>query len=181
MLTLWRKQSLYIKLSTAVVAMFAFGFLLVPLYDVFCDISGINGKTNTEAYQYSQTEVDKSRKIKIQLVARNHDGIQWHFKPEEKILWVHPGELKQTRFFVENNQQIYMIAQAIPSVSPGKAAAYFQKTACFCFEQQPLAAGEQTAMPLVFVVDKDLPQDIKTITLAYTLFDVTEKVTYRLP
>lgn len=163
------------KLVAAVIAMFAFGFALVPLYDVFCEVTGINGKTNTEAYQGKVKGIDKTREIKVQFVARNNDAMPWTFKPVKKTLTVHPGESVLTHFYVKNPVAKNMVGQAIPSVSPGRAAAYFHKTACFCFERQPLDGLKDTKMPLVFVVDHDLPKDIKTITLAYTLFDVTDK------
>lgn len=166
-------QKLVVKLSIAVVAMFAFGFALVPLYDVFCDIAGINGKTSNEAYQAVEVKVDDSRTVTVQFIAQNNDGMTWQFRPTQKVLSVHPGAANDTLFFARNTTEKTMVAQAIPSVSPGRAAEYFHKTECFCFNQQTLTAGEAIDMPLRFIVDQDLPKDIHTITLSYTLFDVT--------
>ena len=109
-------------------------------------------------------------------MASNNDGMPWEFRPTDTVLRVHPGEVSDTVFFARNPMPKDMVAQAIPSVSPARAAAYFHKTECFCFNQQPLQAGDDTEMPLQFIVDKDLPADIKTITLSYTLFDVTAMV-----
>lgn len=163
------------KLSIVVVVMFAFVFVvMVPLYDVLCEALGINGKTSGERYQVVESRVDTSRNIRIQFVASNNDEMPWEFRPSVSVLNVHPGSVNDTVFFARNPLPKDMIAQAIPSISPARAAEYFHKTECFCFNQQPLAGGEQTDMPLQFIIDQDLPGDIKTITLSYTIFDVTE-------
>lgn len=164
------------KLLLVVACMFAFVFVvMVPLYDVLCDALGINGKTGTR-YEAVSAEVDRSRTIKVQFVARNNDDMPWEFAPEVKVLRVHPGELSSTTFLARNPALRDMVAQAIPSIVPSRAAAYFNKTECFCFNQQPLKAGEEADMPLQFIVDQALPEDIQTITLSYTLFDVTNSV-----
>ena len=162
------------KLGAVAVAMFAFVFVvMVPLYDVLCDALGINGKTSAEAYTSVVAQVDESRSIKIQFVATNNDGMPWAFSPDVTEMVVHPGAANDTVFFAANPTANSMIPQAIPSVSPSRAAEYFHKTECFCFEQQPLDGNSEAEMPLQFIVDQDLPADIKTITLSYTLFDVT--------
>lgn len=164
------------KLVIVVGGMFCFGFLLVPLYDVFCRVTGLNGKTSGEAYEAVDVKVDTSRKIKVQFVATNNDGMSWSFGPQDVMLEVHPGEPTTTMFMARNPEAHQMVGQAIPSVSPARAAEYFHKTECFCFNQQTLAAGEKIDMPLRFIVDQDLPKDVHTITLTYTLFDVTQRV-----
>jgi cytochrome c oxidase assembly protein subunit 11 len=164
-----------IKLVTVAVAMFAFVFVvMVPLYDVLCDALGINGKTAGEAYTSVQAGVDESREITIQFVATNNDGMPWDFGPAVNVMKVNPGAVNDTVFHARNPLPEAMVAQAIPSVSPSRAAAYFHKTECFCFNQQPLDGRSSAEMPLQFIVDRDLPRDIKTITLSYTIFDVTE-------
>lgn len=162
------------KLVLAVVGMFGFGFMLVPIYDVFCDLTGLNGKTASSAYEAVDVKIDTSRTITVQFIASNNDKMNWAFKPEKTMIKVHPGQAVSTSFFAKNPAAYTMDAQAIPSISPGRAAEYFHKTECFCFNQQTLAAGESLDMPLQFIVDQDLPKSIKTITLSYTLFDVTE-------
>jgi len=162
------------KLGAVAVAMFAFVFVvMVPLYNVLCDALGINGKTSSEAYTAVFAQVDESRSIKVQFVAMNNDGMPWAFSPDVTEMVVHPGAANDTVFFAANPTAQSMIAQAIPSASPSRAAEYFHKTECFCFEQQPLDGNSEAEMPLQFIVDQDLPADIKTITLSYTLFDVT--------
>lgn len=163
------------KLLLVVVAMFGFGFALVPLYDVFCDITGLNGKTNDTAATYNTSGVDKSRTVKVQFITRNAQGIPWKFEPVINEINVHPGEMKFVSFYAKNNAAHDIIGQAVPSVSPGLAANYFHKIECFCFTQQPLAAGNDVEMGLQFYVDLELPKDIKTLTLSYTLYDITEK------
>ena len=167
-------RKLVIRLLVVIVGMFGFGFALVPLYDLFCDVTGLNGKTNAEAYLPVSELIDTSREVKVQFIATNNESMRWEFRPDVFELKVHPGEEITTTFFARNPTGSAMIAQAIPSVSPGKAAAYFHKTECFCFNQQQLAGGEAVDMPLRFIVDRDLPSDVNTITLSYTIFDVTE-------
>ncbi len=162
------------KSATVVVAMFAFVFVvMVPLYDVLCEALGINGKTGGR-YEAATIAVDESRKIKIQFIASNNDDMPWEFGPSVVSMEVHPGAVNSTVFLARNPMTDSMIAQAIPSVSPSRAAEYFHKTECFCFEQQPLDGGKTAEMPLQFIVDQDLPKDIGTITLSYTIFDVTD-------
>ena len=165
-----------IKLVTVAVAMFAFVFVvMVPLYDVLCDALGINGKTSGEAYTAAQAGVDESRQVTIQFVAMNNDGMPWEFRPAQTMMTVNPGASNDTVFFARNPMPDAMVAQAIPSVSPARAAEYFHKTECFCFNQQPLEAGESTEMPLVFIVDPELPEHITKLTLSYTLYDQSQK------
>ncbi len=165
------------KLSIVVVVMFAFVFVvMVPLYNVLCDALGINGKTSGERYRVVEATVDTSREIRISFVATNNDGMPWEFRPTDSVLKVNPGAVNDTVFYAKNPLAENMVAQAVPSVSPARAAEYFHKTECFCFNQQPLDGGEETEMALQFIVDQDLPADIKSITLSYTIFDVTAMV-----
>jgi cytochrome c oxidase assembly protein subunit 11 len=159
-----------------VFAMFGFGFALVPLYDVFCDITGLNGKTNEVGVAYENEGVDTSRTVKVQFITRMAKGIPWKFEPVINEILVHPGEVKFVNFYAKNKSQRDIVGQAVPSVSPGLAAGYFQKIECFCFTQQPLKAGEEVEMGLQFYVDIDLPSEINTLTLSYTLYDISEKV-----
>ncbi|AOW77419.1 cytochrome C oxidase assembly protein [Colwellia sp. PAMC 20917] len=165
------------KLVMIVFGMFAFGFALVPLYDVFCDITGLNGKTSTTAAAvYNVDQIDTKRIVTVQFISRTAQGIPWQFEPMVREIKVHPGEMKLVKFYAKNESTRDIIGQAVPSVSPGLAAAYFQKIECFCFTQQPLKANEEVEMALQFYVDPELPEDISTLTLSYTLYDVTGKV-----
>ena len=166
------------KLGAVSVGMFAFVFVvMVPLYNVLCDALGINGKTSSEAYISVSSEVDETRSIKVQFIATNNDGMPWSFTPDTRMMRVNPGSANGVVFHALNPTDADMVAQAIPSISPSRAAAYFHKTECFCFDQQMLEGQSGAEMPLQFIVDKDLPADIHTITLSYTIFDVTGTVT----
>lgn len=164
---------LVFKLVAVVVGMFGFAFALVPLYDVFCDITGINGKTNETAAVYEAVEVDRSRKVTVEFITRTNTGMPWEFRAQTKRVEVYPGEMNQVDFYAKNTTSKDYVAQAIPSVSPGTAALYINKTECFCFNHQPLSAGQETLMPMKFYVDPQLPENITFFTVQYTLYDVT--------
>lgn len=165
------------RLLLTVAGMFAFGFALVPLYDVFCEVTGLNGKTNSEAVAVTHTEVDESREVTVQFITRNAKGIPWKFEPSIKEVKVHPGEVRVVNFLAANPTGDDMVAQAIPSVAPAEASLYLNKVECFCFNQQPLKAGSDTEMPMQFYLDPELPDHITTFTLSYTLYDMTAKAT----
>ncbi|MEX2964012.1 cytochrome c oxidase assembly protein [Microbulbifer sp. TYP-18] len=150
-------------------------FVMPPLYDAFCEITGLNGKTG-DKYEAVPAAVDTSRLVTVQFVATNNENMPWQFKPSVVSMQVHPGEARDTVFIAYNPTDRKMISQAIPSLIPFKAAAYFHKTECFCFNQQVLQGGESAELPLRFIVDPDLPPSVNTITLSYTLFDVTERI-----
>ncbi|MGB2426362.1 MAG: cytochrome c oxidase assembly protein [Alteromonas sp.] len=166
---------LVLKLIGITLGMFGFGFALVPLYEVFCDITGINGKTEDEAAVYTAVEVDTSRWVTVEFLTRTNSGMPWEFEAQTKRIKVNPGELHTVEFYVRNPARRDIVAQAIPSVSPGTAALYVNKTECFCFNHQPLGAGEEALMPMQFYVDPQLPKEIEVFTLQYTLYDVTEE------
>lgn len=156
--------------------MFVFAvWVMPPLYDVFCDITGLNGKTSGR-YQTVSAEVDKSRLVTVQFLATNNAGMPWSFSPQQRSIKVHPGAETLVNYLAKNPTAEDMIAQAVPSLVPFKAAEYFHKTECFCFNNQPLVAGDNAELPLSFIVDIDLPKHINTITLSYTLFDITERM-----
>jgi cytochrome c oxidase assembly protein subunit 11 len=84
--------------------------------------------------------------------------------------------MREVMFSAKNNSNEDKVMQAIPSVAPGKAAKYLHKIACFCFDQQPLKAGEELEFKLLFYVDTELPSDVEELTLSYTVFDISEKL-----
>ena len=171
-------KKLILSLSLIALLMFAFGFALVPIYKSLCQTLGINGKPNSEAvaYEESKAEIDENREILVQFVATNNAGIPWEFYPKTEQIKIQPGKIAKLAFYAENKTGRRMVVQAIPSITPGIAAKYLKKTECFCFTQQALNGHEAMNMPLLFHLDKDLPKEIRTITLSYTLFDVTDKV-----
>lgn len=170
-----KNKRLIVKLFSIIGVMFCFGFALVPLYDVFCEITGINGRNVVRSEQQSQV-IDKSRTVRLEFTTSISPGMPWRFSPMTKYIDVHPGENKVVKFLAFNPSKQKIIGQAIPSVSPGPASLYLNKTECFCFDQQALNAGENIEMGLVFFISPDIPSDVKTMTLSYTLFNVTESV-----
>jgi cytochrome c oxidase assembly protein subunit 11 len=173
-----RHVKLVVTLFVLVLGMFGFGFALVPIYNSLCQTLGINGKTNNEAISYdaAAAKVVHERTVTVEFIATNNGGVPWAFYPKVKKIKVHPGEMARLSFYAENKTNYPMTVQAIPSVTPGIAAKYLKKTECFCFTQQTLGGHEAMDMPLLFHLDSDLPASVSTITLAYTLFDVTDKV-----
>jgi len=163
------------KLLLLVVAMFGFGFALVPLYDVFCDVTGLNGKTGDKVEFESAPIVDESRTIRITFLASLNENMPWSFKPEMTFIDVHPGQPTTINYIAKNTSSKSIIGQAVPSVAPGLAAAYFQKTECFCFTQQELKPGEEKLMPVTFIVNSELNKKIDEIVLSYTFFTNKQK------
>ncbi len=163
------------KLVFTIVFMFGFAFALVPLYDVFCEVTGLNGKTNTTAAVKSG-QIDTSRIITVEFIARTQGNLPWTFAPEVKRMKVHPGEMHNVNFLVSNQSANDMVVQAVPSVSPGLAATYFNKIECFCFNQQPLEMGHKEELGLQFYIDPELPKEYTTVTLSYTLFDISKQL-----
>lgn len=163
-------------LLTAIVAgMFGFGYALVPLYGVVCRLTGLNGKSETlTSAQSVQQQVDASRWVNVQFTTTVNGGRIWDFKAEQPSIKVHPGELYTVYFDAHNQQDQNVIGQAVPSVAPWLAANHLHKTECFCFSRQPFQAGESKRMPVRFMIDPALPDDVDTVTLSYTFFDVTQ-------
>jgi len=150
----------------------AFGFALVPLYDVICRVTGINGRTNSVPdVQSASTQVDLARWVTVEFLSHAMPGVGLEFAPEQFSMRVHPGELVHTNYVVKNATQRVFVGQAVPSLTPAVAAPYFQKIECFCFSQQTLQAGETRTMPVVFVVKPDMDADLRTLTLSYTFFE----------
>ena len=164
-----------VKLLFVVVGMFGFGFALVPLYDLFCEVTGLGGDTGGQyTYDPAEARLDRSRLIKVNFITNTNDGMPWEFWSEKGGVRVHPGELKHVNFYVKNTTNRKMVGQAVPSVVPVSAADYFHKTECFCFNSQVLEPGEVLEMPMRFIVDADLPVNVQSISLSYALFDTTE-------
>lgn len=158
-----------------VVAMFGFGFALVPLYDVLCQVTGLNGKTSGVVAQAEPMRVDEARTVTVEFVASVNLDAPWEFHPDVTKLQVHPGRFYTTHFYARNRSARAVLGQAIPSVSPGPAATHFHKIECFCFTQQGFAAGEGREMPVTFRIDPQLPADVHTVTLSYTFFRLPEQ------
>jgi cytochrome c oxidase assembly protein subunit 11 len=163
------------KLFFFAIAMFGFGYAMVPLYDVLCEVTGLNGKTGEISRAVAETgHVDKDRLVTVQFDANVNAALPWNFNAMEYTMKVHPGEISEAIFVVENNSDKDIIGQAVPSVAPSQASLFFNKTECFCFTRQKLIAGERKEMIVRFVVDSELPENIKTVTLSYTFFEAPD-------
>ncbi|MFT3850312.1 MAG: cytochrome c oxidase assembly protein [Propionivibrio sp.] len=164
------------KLMLIVAASFAFGFALVPLYDVFCRLTGLNGKTagpgGVQTVNGAVSPIDRDRVVTVEFTGTVMPGLAWEVEPVLTRLDLHPGELHQARYRVRNLSDTSIVGQAVPSVSPGQAALNFEKLDCFCFRQQTLAPGETKELPLTFIVKPELDRDVRTITLSYAFFDL---------
>ena len=169
-------KRLMLKLLGFSLGSFAFGFALVPLYDVLCDITGFgNQRALTEA-RVSVEQPDDSRTVTIDFVTDLPSVGNWEFRPAVASMQIHPGRLYETEFFAHNLTGHETTAQAVPNIAPGKAAGYFRKTECFCFTPQHFAVNEQRPMAVRFVVDPALPRSIDRITLSYTFYDESTRV-----
>jgi len=165
------------RLALVALGMFAFGYALVPLYRQICEATGINILALSErpddaaqAAGVKNSQIDTSRRITVEFDA-NVQGI-WHFRPMQRTLQVHPGELASVDYEFQNVQPRSVRAQAIPAYAPRHAAKYFNKLECFCFTEYALQPGEKRQWPVVFIIDPKLPDDVHTITLSYTFFEI---------
>ena len=158
------------RLAILAIAMFGFGFALVPLYDVFCEITGFGGRTNAEAVAVEEAP-DISREIRVEFMTTVNSYAPFEFAADADSMTVHPGKMYYATFTAKNLTESHKVAQAVPSVAPIAAAEHFVKIECFCFNSQEFAASEEKAMPLQFIVDPEIPEYVDTITLQYTFFD----------
>lgn len=166
-------QQTLVKLLVVAVMMFGFGYAMVPFYRAICDALGLNSVIKPDAV--ANTQVDTGRSVTIEFDANLRSNLPWTFTPVEKSVSIHPGALTQVTYEVRNRSDRPVTGQAIPSFGPQLAGRYFKKLDCFCFTQQTLAPGEVRVMPVTFVVEPGLPQDVNTVTLSYTFFEVEGK------
>lgn len=168
-------KQMVVRLFVIVLAMFAFGYALVPIYRAVCEITGINVLTKQDKVDRANeilknSQIDNTRTIKVVFDA--NDRGDWRFKPEFGSIDLHPGELATVNYEILNTMAKPAVGQAIPSYLPMKAASHFNKMECFCFDQQEFQPGERREFPVVFVLDPELPEDVHTVTLSYTFFEV---------
>jgi len=169
-------RGLIIKLLVFVAGSFAFGFALVPLYDVLCSITGLgNQKSLTRAVAQGTEAIDKTRMVTVDFMTNLPTIGNWEFRPALKSMQVHPGQLYEADFFAHNLTGHDTTAQAVPDLIPSKAALWFHKTECFCFSPQVFKKDEQRLMPVRFFVDPNLPPYVDHLTLAYTFYDVPDR------
>lgn len=162
------------RLVLAAALMFGFGFALVPLYNVLCEVAGLNGKSTAllDASAAAPKTESEGREITVEFVATSNADLPWDFKPRVDRMKVRVGQTAEAVYVARNRGAQEITGQAIPSVAPGLAAKHFHKFECFCFTEQKLAAGEQKDMKVRFRIDPELASDVHTVTLSYTFFDL---------
>jgi cytochrome c oxidase assembly protein subunit 11 len=170
-----RKLVLGLLIMTA--GAFAFGWALVPLYDVLCRAAGIGNAEAKSGKSVVREAIDPNREITIEFLAQPASVGSFDFRPKVASMRIHPGKLYDAQFYARNLTQVASVAQAVPSISPTGTARYFHKTECFCFSPQKFAAGEGRDMPVRFIVDPELPGNVDKLTLAYTFYDTTQSAT----
>lgn len=170
-----RNQRLLVRLGAVVVGMFLFAvFVMPPIYEVFCELTGLNGKTSGRAAE-TPAVTDVSRRVTVEFLVDTDSQLPWDFSHGAPSMEVHPGEIAKTVFYVRNRDSREITGRAIPSVSPNEAAQYLRKTECFCFQEQTLKGGASKSMPMIFYVDPALPAHIRTVTLSYKFYNQTHQ------
>ncbi|MDF2446145.1 MAG: cytochrome c oxidase assembly protein [Moraxellaceae bacterium] len=171
-----RNHRLLAKLGGVVVGMFVFAvFIMPPIYDAFCELTGLNGKGSSRPADAAAAAVDQSRELSMEFLVSTDKGLPWDFTYETPVVKVHPGQITKTMFFVKNRDTRAVTGRAVPSISPGEAARYVKKTECFCFREQRLEAGAEKAMPMIFYIDPAIPSHITTVTLSYKFYNLTDQ------
>lgn len=165
-------DKIVVKMIIVAIFMFGFAFALVPLYNIFCEITGLNGKTSGQVAEdvLATQAVDENRKVTVQFDASVNSELNWEFKPTEFEMIVTPGKLYKTKFYAKNLTDQDITGRATYSVTPRKASLYFNKTECFCFTEQTLKAHEEVIMPVTFIIDTRLAKEVNLMTLSYTFF-----------
>lgn len=161
-------------LAGVTAAMFGFGYALVPIYNLICEAVGLNSRGIMQVNAASLPSVDTTRTVTVEFVTTVNASAPWEFHPVTTRLQLHPGELATAEFIARNTSDLPVIAQAIPNIAPMDATKHLKKTECFCFEQQVFKPGEEKRMPVRFVLDPELPKFVDTVTLSYTIFDITQ-------
>ena len=172
-----QRSNLRLAWQLGLVAVFfvGFGFAMVPIYNVFCELTGLNGKANASAAVPAQnTQVDETRWVNVEFLSHTMPGVGLQFKPEVFSVRIHPGAITSVNYRITNTSSRSFVGQAVPSITPAVASLNFEKLECFCFRQQTFAPGESRVMPVVFVVKPGMDRDIGTLTLSYTFFEAVK-------
>ena len=162
------------KLALVCVFMFGFGYLLVPLYDVFCDLTGLRFTDSSAQLVPQEIKEDTTRLVTIEFDVTRNQHMPWDIRPAVRRMQVHPGKVYTTNYIARNETQSLMVGQAVPSITPLAANKHLIKTECFCFASQTINAGEEVEMPLSFMLNPKLPAEVNVVTLSYTFFDITQ-------
>jgi len=172
-------RSMTWKLLAIAAGSFAFGFALVPLYNVLCSVTGYGDQAKLLQKVSAIEHPQPNRTVTVEFLADVASAGSWEFRPVVRTVQVHPGELYTAQFYAHNLTGRDTVAQAVPNIAPSEVAAYFHKTECFCFTPQHFSLNEARNMPVRFIIDPALPSHIDMITLAYTFYDESSRVTSR--
>jgi cytochrome c oxidase assembly protein subunit 11 len=167
------------KLLAIAAGSFGFGFALVPLYNVLCSVTGYGDQAKLLQKVSAIEHPQPNRTVTVEFMADVASAGGWEFRPVVRTIQVHPGELYTVQFYAHNLTGRDTVAQAVPNIAPSEVAAYFHKTECFCFTPQHFKLNEGRNMPVRFIIDPALPSTIDMITLAYTFYDESSRVTSR--
>jgi cytochrome c oxidase assembly protein subunit 11 len=170
-----KNNKLIKKLLWILVGSLLFAYALVPLYDVLCSVTGLNGKTNSTKAVLDKAVIDNSRYVTVQFTTNVMPGLGWNFYPKQTSITMHPGKIETVVFLAKNITSQAVTGRAVPSVTPGIGAANLKKIECFCFVNQTLQPGEEKEMPLRFFVSPELPEDVTDMTLSYAFFPAVLK------
>ena len=169
-------RRLSLRLMVVVVAMFGFGFTILPLlYDAVCELTGLGGRPAVARESQLSAVMDTDRVVTVQFLGTVNSALPWDVRPTVSQMRIHPGRVYDATYFARNLSSNGTVGTATPTITPTKAALYFTKTECFCFTEQKFEGGEGREMPVRFVVGADLPPDIRTITLSYTFFNAAAR------
>ena len=169
-----KNKRLVRKLLWMLLGSLLFAFALVPIYDVLCEMTGLNGKTKNTVSVLAEAKVDNSRWVTVQFTTNVMPGLGWNFYPKQSSIKMHPGQIETVVFVAKNTTNQVVVGRAIPSITPGIAAANLKKIECFCFINQALKPGEEKEMPLRFFVSPQLPKDVSDMTLSYAFFPAVD-------
>jgi len=172
-------RNLALKLALVAVGAFGFGFALVPLYNVLCEVTGYGNRATLTRAAPAPTRIDTTRTVTVEFIANLPSVGSWEFRPEVHSMQVQPGRLYEAKFLAGNRTGHATWAQAVPDIAPSNATAFFRKTECFCFTPQKFAVDEVRDMPVRFFVDPALPKYVDRITLSYTFYDTQAPVARR--
>lgn len=163
-----------LRLAVVAIAFGGFGFAMAPLYDAFCRVTGLNGRTNAVAASVPQFPVDDSRAVNVEFMSHEMPGVDIELVPEHFSMKVHPGAIVRANYVAHNNGSRPFTGQAVPSITPATATRYVQKIECFCFRPQTFAPGERRILPVLFVINPEMDPDLRTVTLSYTFFEAPQ-------
>lgn len=161
------------KITLIPISMFAFGFALVPLYDVFCEVTGLNGKNysvQSDQPVTSNEEHIETMIVDLRLTSDPESRDHWQFQPEQKVIPIQSGKMIKTHYELTNPTDKEITVRAVPSIAPGHWAKYLVKIECFCFDEQPVPPNGTVELPLQVTLSANTPEEVNQLTLSYRIY-----------